>query len=98
MRFIRKKGPAMWFHYTIDTLFSLALFINAALFIPQAIKIYRKKSAYGVSLLTFSGFCFIQLVTIIHGYLTKDYILMYGFLFSLFTCSIVTLLIIRFRN
>jgi len=88
----------MWFKHIIEVLFSLALFLNAVLFIPQAVRIYQQRSAKDVSLLMFLGFCFIQLITIIHGYIKKDYILMSGFSISLLTCAIVTFLIFLYRK
>ncbi|WP_019217706.1 PQ-loop domain-containing transporter [Legionella tunisiensis] len=66
----------------VDLVFSLGLFFNAVLFIPQAIAVFRNKSAKGLSLLTFGGFNIMQLFTAIHGYLVKDYLLMSGFLLS----------------
>lgn len=88
----------MWVKDLIEVIFSLGLFINAALFIPQAIKLYRKKDSKELSLLTFGGFLLIQLFIFLHGYLHKDYVLMIGYLFSLVTCGAVTLLIIMYRK
>lgn len=77
--------------YLVDTLFGIGLFINAALFIPQALKIHRDKAAKNVSLLTFLGFNCLQFITILHGYYHQDYILMIGYSLSFITCSFVTL-------
>ncbi|MDR2617190.1 MAG: hypothetical protein LBC22_05280 [Endomicrobium sp.] len=52
----------------------MAMFINAALFLPQVIKLYKTKSTKGLSLITFIGFNIIQLSSILHGYIRKDYI------------------------
>ncbi|HLD16969.1 MAG TPA: PQ-loop repeat-containing protein, partial [Coxiellaceae bacterium] len=76
----------------IEFLFGIALFVNAALFIPQAWRIYRKKSSEGVSLLTFGGFWLIQLVTVLHGYLHQDHLLFWGFFLSLVTNGCVIIL------
>jgi len=81
----------------IDIFFSLGLFINAALFIPQAIKLYRVKNSQGLSLVTFGGFNLIQLSILLHGYMTKDYLLVIGYALSLITCGAVTLLILLYR-
>jgi MtN3 and saliva related transmembrane protein len=54
--------------------FGMAMFINAALFLPQVIKLYKTKSTKGLSLITFIGFNIIQLSSILHGYIRKDYI------------------------
>lgn len=83
---------------SIEVVFGLGLFINAALFIPQVVRIYQTKNSEGVSLLTFGGFCLIQTFTVLHGYLHKDYILILGYLLSLLACVTVTLLIIIYRR
>lgn len=82
----------------VDFVFSLGLFFNAALFIPQAITIFRHKNARGLSLLTFAGFNVMQFFTALHGYLVKDYLLMSGFLLSFLTCGIVTVFILYYRT
>ncbi|MBN2689445.1 MAG: hypothetical protein JXR42_02420 [Gammaproteobacteria bacterium] len=76
--------------------FSIALFVHGVLFIPQVVKIWKKRSAAGVSLLTFAGFNVVQLSATLHGYFIHDYILMFGTGFSLITCGMVTLSIICF--
>ena len=82
----------------IETIFSLGLFINAALFIPQIIQLYKTKNSKGFSIITFAGFNLIQLFTVLHGILHKDYLLISGYTLSLITCGIVTMLIIFYRN
>jgi two-component system aerobic respiration control sensor histidine kinase ArcB len=82
----------------IEITFGLALFINALLFIPQAVRIFREKSAIGVSLLTFLGFVLIQFVIILHGLIHKDYPLIIGYLFSMLSCGIVVTLILFYRS
>jgi len=83
--------------YFVEVMFGLGLFFNAALFIPQAIKIFKKKTAGEVSLLTFAGFNVMQIFTVLHGYLNKDYVLMFGFLLSFILCAVVTFLILLYR-
>ncbi len=87
----------MWWKYLIEVSFSLGLFVNALLFIPQAVKIIRTKNAGDLSLTTFLGFNIIQFFTFFHGYLHKDYLLMIGILLSFITCSVVTVLIITYQ-
>jgi MtN3 and saliva related transmembrane protein len=82
---------------TVEVFFAISLFFNAILFIPQAIKIHKRKNAEGVSLLTFSGFNLIQFFTILHALLVKDHILLIGFLLSFITCGYVTFLIIKYK-
>lgn len=87
----------MWFQGIIEILFSLALFVNAALFIPQAIRLLQKEDSSELSLTTFAGFNAIQLLTALHGFINHDPILTIGSLLSLLTCGIVTLLIVYYR-
>lgn len=82
----------------IETLFSAGMFINAILFIPQAIRLFQTKNSQGFSLITFAGFNAIQFFTILHGYLHKDYLLMIGTIISFLTCGVVTVLIAWYRN
>lgn len=82
----------------VHFIFACSLFFNAAIFIPQAIRIFKKKSADELSLFTFIGFNIMQLFAVWHGYLVQDYILMSGFLLSFITCGVVTLLILRYRS
>ncbi|GHT96192.1 hypothetical protein FACS1894122_14340 [Alphaproteobacteria bacterium] len=84
--------------YFIEVVFGLGMFINAALFIPQAIKIYKTKNTDGVSLATFAGFNTIQLFTVLHGYIHQDCILMFGSTLSLICCAAVTFLIIIYKS
>jgi len=88
----------MWWHYLIEMFFSLGLFINAALFVPQAIQLYRTKDSTAFSLLTFGGFNLIQIFTMLHGLLQHDYILATGFLLSVLTCGTVTVMIVVYRK
>lgn len=77
----------------IDVIFSVALFINACLFIPQIIKILKTKETNGLSLITFGGFNLIQLAALLYGIVHADYVMIAGYTMSLFTCGTVTLLI-----
>lgn len=78
-------------------LFGLGLLGNAALFVPQAIAVWRKKSDEGVSLITFGGFSILQVVGIVHGVYQHDWSLTVGMAASLLTCGTVTLLTIFYR-
>ncbi|MDM9379934.1 hypothetical protein QUB80_04370 [Chlorogloeopsis sp. ULAP01] len=78
--------------------FGLGFVINASLFVPQAMRILKTRSAKNVSLITFSGFNLIQLNGVLYGYYQNDLILMYGNLISFITCGTVTLLGVYFRN
>ncbi|MEK6730940.1 MAG: PQ-loop domain-containing transporter [Pseudomonadota bacterium] len=80
----------------VEIIFILGLFINAALFIPQAVKIFRLKDARGISLFTYAGFNIIQLLGMLHGYLQQDWVLFVGMGLSFLTCGGVTIGIIFF--
>lgn len=82
----------------VDCIFSLGLFFNAALFIPQAVTLFKTKNTQGNSIITFAGFNLMQLFTAWHGYLAKDYLLMLGFLLSFLTCGVVTLQLIFYNS
>jgi MtN3 and saliva related transmembrane protein len=81
-----------------DIFFMMGAFLNAALFVPQILLLYRTKNAQNVSLLMFLGFNFIQFTTALHGYISKDYILMLGYSLSFVTCGLVTMLILFYRK
>ena len=87
-----------WFIIFIDIIFGAGLFINAALFIPQAIRIVKYKNTKGLSLITFVGFCLTQLAAVVYGFFHQDYILMIGYVLALITCGTVTVLIFKYRN
>jgi len=82
----------------IAVLFGLGLLVNAAIFVPQAIKIYRAKSAQGVSVLTFGGFNVLQIIGVLHGYYQNDPSIIIGMAASLLTCGAVTFLAIFYQS
>lgn len=82
----------------VTFIFGLGLIVNASLFIPQAIRIIKTKSAKNISLMTFVGFNLIQINSVLYGYYKNDWIFMYGNLISFITCGSVTLLAIYYRN
>lgn len=83
--------------WIIEAGFSLGLVVNALLFIPQILAIIRKKSAQGVSLITFLGFNIIQLFTFFHGLMLQDYVLAIGYLLSILTCGTVSALVVYYN-
>lgn len=82
----------------IGVIFGLGLLANAGLFALQAIKIYRMKSAKGVSTFTFAGFCVLQVTGILHGIFQHDMYLLQGMIASLLTCGAVTVLSVMYRE
>lgn len=88
------------YHITVtfaEFMFAVALFVNAALFLPQAWKIFTKKKADEISLLTFGGFWITQLLTVIHATIRNDHILLIGYILALITCGLVISLTFRYR-
>jgi len=81
----------------VTFVFGLALLGNAALFVPQAIAVWRKKSDEGISLVTFGGFCILQVIGVVHGFYEHDKSLIYGLGASFCTCGTVTFLTIVYR-
>jgi len=82
----------------VAILFGLGLMVNAALFVPQAVKIFKTKSAKDVSLLTFAGFNVLQLIGIVHGALQQDWSLIIGMTASFLACGAVTVLGLAYRG
>lgn len=81
----------------IALLFGLGLLGNAALFVPQAIAVWRKKTDEGISLITFGGFSILQIIGIVHGFYEHDTSLTVGMAASLLTCGTVTILTLFYR-
>ena len=86
------------YSYIITLFFGLALFINAVLFIPQAIKIFKTKNGRSISLITFAGFILIQFTSVLYGLIKHDWILTIGYLISMGTCSSVVICALIYRN
>lgn len=84
--------------YIVSVIFACGLFFNALVFIPQAIKIFKNKSADNLSVYTFFGFNIMQFFAILHGYYQQDMVLMLGFMLSFITCGSVTLLILKYKQ
>ena len=66
--------------WIITLLFSLALFVNALLFIPQALKLYKEKISTSTPLASFFCFIIIQLSAVMYGFIIHDYIIISGYL------------------
>lgn len=88
----------MLISYFVEIGFMASLIMNAILFIPQAIKLYRSKNSEHVSLITFLGFNIIQAFIMLHAYFRHDYSLMVGVGLALITCGAVTILTIKYRK
>jgi MtN3 and saliva related transmembrane protein len=82
----------------VAVVFGFALMGNAALFVPQALALWRKKNSEGISLITFAGFNLLQVIAIVHGVYQHDLALILGMIASLITCGAVTILTIVYRS
>jgi MtN3 and saliva related transmembrane protein len=82
----------------IGYIFTLGLMANAGLFILQAVKIIRARSAKGVSIFTFAGFCVLQVTGILHAIFQKDMYLLSGMIASFLACGTVTALAIYYKD
>jgi MtN3 and saliva related transmembrane protein len=81
----------------VAVIFGLGLIGNAALFVPQALAVWRKKSDEGISLITFGGFNLLQAIAIVHGVYQHDRALIIGMVASIITCGAVTSLTLFYR-
>jgi len=81
----------------VAIVFGLGLFGNALLFVPQALAVWRKKTDEGISLITFGGFCLLQVIGVVHGFYEQDYSLVLGLGASFLTCGTATALTIFYR-
>lgn len=79
-------------------IFTAGLMANAGLFVVQAAKIIRTRSAKGLSTFTFAGFSVLQVTGILHGIFQQDWYLLSGMVASLLACGTVTVLSIIYRN
>ncbi|MCK5004621.1 MAG: hypothetical protein KAS21_06010 [Candidatus Aminicenantes bacterium] len=82
----------------IAVIFGMGLMANAGLFVIQAVKIVKNKSAKGVSTVTFAGFSVLQITGILHGYFQNDMYLLTGMAASLLACGTVTILSVIYKN
>jgi MtN3 and saliva related transmembrane protein len=82
----------------IDFIFGISLFINACLFVPQAIRIIKTKDTEGFSLVTFIGFCLTQVAAILYGIMNHDYLIIFGYILAFIACGSVTALIAFYRQ
>lgn len=84
--------------HIVGIIFGLGLMANAGLFVVQAVKILKTKSAKGVSVFTFAGFNVLQVTGILHGIFQQDMYLLSGMIASFLACGTVTVLAIIYKN
>lgn len=81
---------------TVALIFGFGMILNAGLFIPQALHLWRNRTGRGISVPSFLGFNLLQLTGALHGWFQHDRALMFGMLASLITCGSVTILAVRY--
>jgi MtN3 and saliva related transmembrane protein len=81
----------------VAVIFGLGLMGNALLFVPQAMALWRKKTDEGISLVTFGGFCALQVISVVHGFYQHDIAMIVGMGASFITCGTATALTIVYR-
>ena len=83
----------------IDILFDIGMFVNAVVYVPQIIKIFHRKEAKDLSLITFVSVGLLQLIVALHGYFYRDFALMVGMVFALLsTITLISLIIVYQKN
>jgi MtN3 and saliva related transmembrane protein len=82
----------------VGMIFGMGLMVNAGLFVIQALKIVKTKSAKGLSTFTFAGFNVLQITGILHGIFQKDMYLLSGMVASFIACGAVTILSVAYRE
>jgi len=65
--------------------------------VPQIFAVWRKKTDEGISLITFGGFCALQVISVVHGFYQHDVAMILGMGASFLTCGTVTALTIFYR-
>jgi MtN3 and saliva related transmembrane protein len=80
----------------VAVIFGLGLLVNAGLFAAQSLKIWQTKNAEGVSVITFAGFCGLQITGILHGWFQGDMYLLGGMVASLICCGSVVVLALMY--
>jgi MtN3 and saliva related transmembrane protein len=67
----------------VALVFGFGMLLNACLFVPQAVHLWRSKASQGVSVLSFAGFNALQALGVVHGHFQGDHALMIGMFASL---------------
>lgn len=81
----------------IDALFGAGLFLNALLFLPQAICLLKEKNSNEISLTTFIGFTLLNVLSVFYGFYHAAFILAWGSIAASLTCGAATLLALYYR-
>jgi len=84
-------------HAMINILYGAAFLWTVLSAIPQITKLLRAKDSRELSIITFLGFNFIQIVTIAHAYFYKEWLLLAGVALLLSVYAYLSCLVIYYR-
>jgi|GEM_PF-1570270 len=78
--------------------FGIGLIVNAMLYVPQIMRLYKEKGSRELSYLMFGGFWFLTLSQTIYGFFKHDWIMAWGNMLTMITCGTVVCLIYIYRK
>ncbi len=73
-----------WIQWLVDMVVASALFINAALFLPQIIRIYRVREANAISIGMLVGMVIVSACGTLHGHFHHQHLVLLGYLLVFF--------------
>jgi MtN3 and saliva related transmembrane protein len=82
----------------VEGQFGIGLIINAVLYVPQALRIFKEKGSRELSLIMFIGFWLLTLSQVVYGFYIHDHLLTWGTFLTLITCGVVVCLIFKYRD
>ena len=89
---------SMFVRIFMEGQFGIGLVVNAALYIPQILRILKEKGARELSFIMFGGFWFLTLSQVVYGFYIRDWIMAWGNVLTLLTCGIIVCLIFVYRK
>jgi MtN3 and saliva related transmembrane protein len=87
----------IWIYHAINVIYSLSFLWTAFSALPQIITLLRTKNSNELSIITFLGFNFIQVVTIAHAYFYQEWLTLAGVLLLLIIYTALSYLIVYYR-
>ena len=84
--------------FIVRAQFGIGLVVNAALYVPQILRILQTKATGGLSLIMFFGFWLLTLSQVVYGFYIGDRLLAWGTGITLITCGVVIWLILIYRK
>ena len=81
----------------INILYELTMYGLVITFLPQIIRIIKKRNVEGISLIAFLGFGILQFISAVHGYYTHNTPLLISMILSMIATGIIVLQIVYYR-